>query len=228
MNRLLGCLALVLTVVSCTKSGSRGAPGTERGDCRAKLGDKDTGCNPGLLCLSNLCVAPPPADCTAVADQLASMDLGNYAEPDERAPVVAKYKTACETARVSKEEGECLDKATDKWSAGQCVPRMFPETASTGKADCKNVADKVRSAMAGKVSGIEGNPKMQQWFETTIQIIQQSCEEDAWPDALKKCILAAPTTGGVDAMQTCNGQMPPALQTKVQERLATAMRSMPQ
>src|SRR4051812_45288828 len=73
------------------------ALGKERADCRA-----DKTCDPGLLCLSNLCVRPPPADCQVVADQLASLDLGNYAEPEERAPVVAKYKGQCETLYVSK------------------------------------------------------------------------------------------------------------------------------
>src|SRR4051812_2182289 len=77
--------------------------GKERADCRS-----DKTCDQGLWCLSNLCVRPPAADCQVVADELASIDLGNYAEPEDRAPVVAKYKSQCETLYVSKEEGVCL------------------------------------------------------------------------------------------------------------------------
>jgi hypothetical protein len=214
----MGRLALVVMVLAIGCSKGHGTPGKERGDCRS--GDKDK-CDPGLLCLSNLCVRPPAADCTAVSETLASLDLGNYAEPEERAPVVATYKAACEKAYVSKEEGECLDKAHDKWTAGQCAPRMFPEMTAKG-GDCKQVVAKVEAAMRTQVDA--GNAQMKQWLETTTKVIAESCEQDAWPDALKKCILMSQSTPGVDAMQTCNQQFPPALQSKLQERLQTAMR----
>lgn len=217
MHRL--AVVVMVLAIGCAKDG-RGAAGTERGDCRG--GDKNK-CDPGLLCLSNLCVRPPAADCGMVSETLASLDLGNYAEPEERAPVVAKYKAACEKAHISKEEGECLDKAKDKWAAGQCAPRMFPEMSSTNTGDCKQVVAKVEAAMKGQVQGLD-QPNMVQWLATTMRVMQQSCEEDAWPDALKKCILTAQATPGVDAMQICNQQFPPALQSKLQERLQTAMR----
>lgn len=218
MGRFTFVLVLV-AAAACARGGSRGSPGQERGDCRA--GDKDR-CDTGLLCLSNLCVRPPPADCKLVGETLASMDLGNYAEPEQRAPVVTKYEAACTKARISKEEGECLDKAKDKWSAGQCAPRMFPEMASTNSGDCKLVVAKVESIMKGSLQG-QDNPQMQQWFGTTLRVLQQSCEQDAWPDSLKKCVLMAQGGPGQDAMQACNQQFPPALQTKLQERLQTAM-----
>jgi hypothetical protein len=206
----------ILLLVGCSQS--RGTPGEERADCRA--GDKDK-CNAGLLCLSNVCVRPPPADCQSVAESLASFDLGNYAEPEERAPVVAKYRSQCEKAYVTKEQGECLDKATDKWAAGQCAPKMFPEMASTNNGDCKKVVERVQAAIKDQIQ--TADPQMAKWFETTMTIMQQSCEQDAWPDSLKKCILTAQATPGVDAMQSCNQQMPPGLQTKLQERLTAAM-----
>jgi hypothetical protein len=214
----MGRFAVVLFVLAmgCSKGGgARGTPGAERGDCRSG----DAKCDPGLLCLSNLCVRPPSADCAMVSETLASLDLGNYAEVEERAPVVAKYKATCEKVYVSKEEGECLDKARDKWTAGQCAPRMFPEMTAKG-ADCKQVAAKLESAMK-QMQGME-NPQMAQYLETTVKVVGQSCAEDAWPDAVKQCILMQ--SGGADAMQVCNQQFPPALQTKLQERLQTAMR----
>ncbi|MBA3501350.1 MAG: hypothetical protein M4D80_37450 [Myxococcota bacterium] len=214
----MGRFALVVMVLAfgCSKGGgARGAAGTERGDCRTG----DNKCDQGLLCLSNLCVRPPAADCKMVSETLASLDLGNYAEPEERAPVVAKYKASCEKTYVSKEEGECLDKARDKWTAGQCAPRLFPEMTAKG-TDCKQVSTKIESAMK-QMQGME-NPQMAQYLETMVRVVGQSCVEDAWPDTVKQCILMQ--SGGADAMQVCNQQFPPALQSKLQERLQTAMR----
>jgi hypothetical protein len=212
-------VVLALIVVGCARGGARGTPGAERGDCRA--GDKP--CDPGLLCLSNLCVRPPGADCAMVGETLASLDLGNYAELEERAPVVAKYKAACDKARVTKEEGDCLDAARDKWTASQCAPRMFPELAAN-KGNCNAVVTRLENALRTQLQA-QDNPQIQQFIGTTLSVLRQSCEEDAWPDALKQCILTAQAAPGVDALQTCNQQMPPALQTKLQERLQTAMRT---
>jgi hypothetical protein len=226
-------LGMVLVVVSvcalgCSKEApSSGGPGAasdrpalgkERGDCK-------TGkvCDPGLLCLSNLCVRPPPADCQVVADQLASMDLGNYAEAEERAPVVANYKEACEKAYVSKEQGECIDKATTKFSAMECAAQMFPETRSTGRGDCPMVIAKIRASMQQTYANVN-DPQTQQMMAKAMTATQQSCEQDGWPDALKKCVLA--TANGVDGMGACNQQMPPALQQKMAERM-TAMMQQP-
>jgi hypothetical protein len=196
----------------------RSALGTERGDCRP-----DKTCDPGLLCLSNLCVRPPPADCQLVADQIASMELGNYAPVEDRAPTVAKYKAACEKAYVSKEQGECLDKARDKWSAAQCAPGMFPELEASGKAgDCVAVANKIRGAM-GRQMGNAPDPQTQQMFAKVMAVIQQSCEQDGWPDVLKKCISLSADSD--DAMQSCNQQMPPGLQQKISERMSKAMQN---
>ena len=207
---------LALVVVGCAQA-SRGTPGTERADCRAS----DQRCDDGLLCLSNVCVRPPGADCALVGETLASIDLGNYAELEERAPVVAKYRAACEKAHVTKEEGECLDRARDKWNAQRCARRMFPEaTASAG--NCGAVVGRVESALRAQIRGAP-DPQSEHWFTTTIDVMKQSCEEDAWPAALKECILASNAGQGVDAMQTCHAQMPPELQTQLQERLQTAM-----
>ena len=211
------CIAVLMACANSGGGGSRGAMGAERGDCRSA----DPKCEPGLLCLSNLCVRPPAADCTMVAETLASLDLGNYAEPEERAPVVAKYKTSCEKTYVSKEEGACIDKASDKWTAGQCAPRMFPEFAAN-KGDCKAVVARIENALKTQMQGTD--PQTQSYLASALRVMQQSCEEDAWPDALKKCILTTQDVPGVDAMQTCNQQMPPALQAKLQERMQTAMR----
>jgi hypothetical protein len=202
------------------KPGDRADLGHERQDCRA-----DKTCEPGLWCLSNLCVRPPGADCKLVAEELASIDLGNYAEPETREPVVAKYKDQCDKLMISKDEGACLDKAHDRWAAAQCVPRLFPDMASTSSNDCKLIGAKIKAAIE-KQANYVNNPQMKPWFDTTIKVVTESCEKDAWPDALKKCVLAADAPQNPMYFQNCTTQMPPTLQQQLQQRMNDAYSKM--
>lgn len=238
----LAWVGLVVGIAACSKSEpptvappSRPAPGTERGDCIAATGvehdETAVGtCAPGLWCLSNLCVRPPPADCQALADQLTSFDLGNYAEPEERAPVVATYKKACVKAMVSKEQGECVAKATDKFSAYQCAPLMFPEmmkTGDQGDADCSTIGEKMRSLL-DRSMGAQNDPNMAKMAVGIVQAVKASCAEDKWPVPLKQCILTAGNTAdNADAMAKCNSLMPPDIQQKLTERMMKIMQSQP-
>jgi hypothetical protein len=121
MKLTVGTWMLYLVVAGCQRdhTADRLIVGVERSSCRP-----DRTCDPGLVCLSDLCVRPPPADCDAVAEQLASIDLGNYAEPEDRAPVVARYAAACAAALITRREAHCIDLARDRSSAALCVPRM--------------------------------------------------------------------------------------------------------
>lgn len=220
MNRAAVVVVIVFAALGCQHDNNeagtvRVALGKERGDCKP-----NKVCDPGLQCLSNLCVRPPGADCQVVADGLASLDLGNYAEPETRTPVVARYRAACEKAYVTKEQGECLAKVMDKWSASQCAPDMFPEQKSTGAGgDCGAIATKIRAQMSKSMTG--SDPKTQEMFTKVMGVVQQSCEQDAWPDGFKKCILAAGDS--TDAMTACNSQMSPQLQQKMTDRMMKVM-----
>jgi hypothetical protein len=216
----LAGLALAITAVLGLAAGCRDrAPeveaGRERGSCRP-----DRTCDVGLLCLSNLCVRPPAADCQDVGEQLASIDLGNYAEPEDRAPVVARYKAACEAAVLSRDEQQCLDRTRDRWSAARCAPRMFPDLASSSVGDCGAIVARVRAATQNQASYFS-DPRMKTWFDRTMAVMQESCEQDHWPDALKKCMLAGDELAAMT--QACNQQTPPALRQRLQERLNQAM-----
>ncbi len=223
---------MILLATGCQKEASEAGParpalGKERGDCKP-----NKVCEPGLLCLSNLCVRPPPADCQQVADIVASFELGNYAEVEAREPVVARYKAACEKVYVSKEAGECFTKATDKASAELCAPEMFAKAPAQkvgveaplgGGGDCATIAEKIRNQM-GKQMG-NSDPQTQQMFEKVIKIVRESCEQDAWPPAFKSCVIAAGES--TDAMNKCSKDMPPALQQKMTERMSKAMQPGP-
>lgn len=214
----IAVLMLAITLAgatgACARDRAAGPLGHERSDCRP-----DRSCDTGLMCLSNLCVRPPPADCQAVADQLTSLDLGNYAEPEDRAPVVARYKGACEAAMLTKEEGQCIDKARDRWTAGECAPRMFHDVASNSTGECAAIVTRVREAMV-KQAAYLNDPKIKGWFDRTSAILEQSCAQDHWPDSVKKCML---TSDPASLTTACNDQMPQALQQRLQERLTQAM-----
>jgi hypothetical protein len=210
-------LALMLALGACSHGSSdRGAIGAERGDCRP-----DKTCDPNLLCLSNLCVRPPPADCQDVAETLASIELGNYAEPETRAPVIAKYKSDCDRLYVTKEEGKCLEPARDAWTAASCVPRMFP--AYSGKQSCAEVLKKIETTVQKQNPTIASDPQAKAYFEATMHSVQDSCQQDAWPAELKQCLLEQDLYSGNPTESPCNPKIPPGLQQKLQERIAKAM-----
>jgi xanthine/CO dehydrogenase XdhC/CoxF family maturation factor len=196
---------------SGSSTGSASRAGRERGDCRP-----DKGCDPGLLCLSDLCVRPPAADCIAVAESLASLELGNYAPREQRAAVVAVKRAACETAMVSKDEGKCLDAAHDKYAVAACVPRMFPDVAvGSGSAggSCDAIAARMRALIAKK------DPAQDKMIAAATAVVRASCAEDGWPESFKQCLLAS-----VDAdMRACESQMPPGLQQRMQDRMRKTM-----
>jgi hypothetical protein len=220
-------LAVLVLVVAagCQHKGEaapetgHAAAGHERGDCRP-----DKTCDSGLWCLSNLCVRPPAADCKLTAETLASIDLGNYAEPEVREPAVAQYKAECERLYVSKDEGKCLEKRTTG-GAPRSACADVPDRASSGSGDCEQISMKIKTWIE-KQANYVNNPQMKKWFDTTIRVVKQSCVEDNWPDNLKKCVLGSDVSQNPAAMQGCTGQTPPALQQKMQERLTKAMQDM--
>lgn len=226
-------VVVLLLAAGCQKDASaptgpvRPALGKERGDCKP-----DKSCDPGLLCLSNLCVRPPPADCQQVADVLASFDLGNYAEPETREPVVAKYKATCDKVYVSKEQGECILNAGSKQAAEQCAPAMFggPEVkpgagggSGAPSGECATIAEKIKSQMTRQMGNAD--PQTQQMFAKMITIVRESCEQDGWPAEFRSCVISA--GDNTDAMNKCNTMMPQAVQQKMTERMTKAMQPSP-
>ena len=89
-----------------------------------------------ILLLARL-VGRMPADCDDVAEQLTSFELGNYAEPEDRAPVADKHRAVCRREGVTRDEAVCLDNARSRFAGARCVPRLFPDIAM---ADCESAA----------------------------------------------------------------------------------------
>ncbi|MBK9032415.1 MAG: hypothetical protein IPL61_14080 [Myxococcales bacterium] len=210
--------AFVVGAIGCGRTSTSGpttaAAGEERGACRA-----DRTCAEGLMCLSDLCVRPPGADCQVVGAHAASIELGNYAAVEARAPTIAKFVALCEQVHVTKDEGACLVETRDQWSAAQCAPKLYPHVKTSG-GDCKAIAGKVRSAIASSMGAPD--PQIQQMLDKVAGVIEPSCEQDGWPDALKACLRAS--AGTMDGFNACEQLTPPALKQKMSERMQQAMR----
>jgi hypothetical protein len=197
--------------------------GKERGDCVAPTGGpKGAGigaCDPGLECLSNVCVRPPPADCQVIGDQFASFELGNYAEPEQRAPVANKYKAACEKAYVSKEQGGCMAQARDRFAAMQCAPAMFPELSApaAGGSACASAIAVETGLMGSQFSSADPQGKVM--LDEIMGAMLESCEQDKWPQPLVACIANAKAMTDLGA---CNNLMPPAVAKSMQDRVSAA------
>ncbi len=196
----------LLAMSACDGGTSSG--GGERAACRKD----EPRCEPGLVCMSERCVRPPPADCAAVADSLVSIELGNYASREQRVALTPAKRAACEQARVSADEATCLGKATNLWSAATCVPRLFPKVEATG---CAPVVARIRATIAGAVGN---DPTATQMVDTATAVIAASCAEDGWPEEVRRCILEAPGDGP-EAMNQCEQVFPPALREKLEERM---------
>lgn len=90
------------------------------------------------------------------------------------------------------------------------------------KIDCTHVAAKVRATYTQQqVDMFKSDATLAKWFDTTIRIIRESCDQDSWPEPVKQCIVAAKS--GSNTLQSCNQTMPAALQQKLQKRMVAAM-----
>lgn len=88
------------------------------------------------------------------------------------------------------------------------------------------MVDKVRGAYPeDQVAQLSKQPKMARWFEATLKIVGESCEQDAWPDSVKACALAL-QPGDRKGLTACNQAMPADLQKKMQARVVAAMKTL--
>jgi hypothetical protein len=168
-------VTLTLTLAAaCSKQGGGGAePGKERGPC---YGNRT--CDEGLVCLSDLCVAPPAADCAKVAEHLSYLLLGNYAPREERAAYVAGVHSECTAMRLSKEDGDCLLRAEGRQSIGQCARPL-------GVGDCTKIVTHLKSILPS------GGPDP--WLVTEADRFIARCKNEVPSKALETCVLGVKT-----------------------------------
>ena len=160
---------------------------------------------------------PPAADCDAVAASLVSLELGNYVPREERVAALPVKRALCEQQRITVAEAACLAKASDPWSAATCVPRMYPEAVG---GDCAAVTEKMRVLFGGMAGS---DPSQQAMVDKALAMVRTSCNDDHWPEALRRCILSA-KSGDAAALGACEKITPPELKAKLQQRMMTLAR----
>jgi hypothetical protein len=205
-------LTIAVLVAACSKSA--GTPGTERGPCKS-----DHACEGGLVCLSDLCVRPPAGDCAQVAEALASVTLGNYAEKDARAKRVAELRAQCDRAELSVDDALCLTSAKSKYAMAKCPKPLLPELAALAKdqGGCTAVGAKME-ALAKVEIAKDPNDPMTKLLPDILAAVVASCQEDEWPDDVKDCLVSAEPTD-THAADRCIEKMTPAVKDKFMKRI---------
>lgn len=176
MRNLVAVLVLVVAIGGCKKDGGAGSgkEGSERGACYG-----NGTCNDGLVCLSNLCVRPPGADCDKVAEKLGGLLLGNYSPRAERDAFLATTRAECTAAALTKEEGDCLLGAAHRNALSRC-PKVI------GVGDCTKIVPHLDT--------LRTDP----YLMTTADKLQARCKNETPSKALEVCVLAAKALADLD------------------------------
>ena len=212
----MGSMRNVLVVVAALAASSCSrapAAGSERGPCRA-----GKACDPGLSCQSDLCVRPPPADCGAVAESLASITVGNYAPRPERAKAVADLRARCEQARLSADEGRCIVAAKGRFALSKCPRPLLPGLADLARdpSGCHAVAAPMEEI--GRVQLASADPVMRGILPKLVEVIESSCTDGAWSDEVKGCMLEA-SPEAKSSVDQCMKKMSSTQRDAFQQRL---------
>jgi len=169
---LVVLLAAALSTGACKKRAPAGpVAGSERGPCKP-----DSSCDPGLTCLSQLCVRPPPADCAKVAEQLSYLLLDNYAPREQRDQFRAETQRQCQDAHLAERDGECLIAARSRVELRDCPHPL-------GIGDCRKIEAHLESLRA--TSGVDA------YLVTPADRIISRCKGEAPSLAFEQCALAA-------------------------------------
>lgn len=176
-------VVIVLALVGCQSKPDAGASagagaGKERGPCYG-----NGTCDQGLVCLSQLCVAPPAADCAAIADHLGGLLLGNYAPRDERDAFIATAARDCTAAKLTRDAGDCLLRAESRQAIGACPTPL-------GVGDCTKIVPHLQ-AMLPKTG-------TDQWLVTGADRLIARCKNEVPSQRLEQCVLAAKTIEQVE------------------------------
>lgn len=205
---------VLLVAAACSKD--KGGTGKERGPC---YGNKT--CDTGLVCLSEICVRPPGADCAKVGEKLASYRMGNYAPKEERDKVVGELTAQCTKEQLTADEGECILDATTRYDVASC-PRPLLAELSGDKTGCGAAGDNLVRLLVTEMAG--SDPKTRAAVDKVspevASAIAESCEKDLWPEVSKKCVATATTT---DALDDCRKTFPEGLEERIEKRLEPAL-----
>lgn len=132
-------------------------------------------------------VTPPEqATCAMVGEVVASIEVGNYADPEERAPVVAKHAAICDALKLDQATRTCIAEQGDKMSIAYCSPEMVPDTKIeiVAAADCTAAIDAANARLASRPA-YDWEKK---WWSPRAAAFLASCKKDRWTKQLGDCV----------------------------------------
>jgi hypothetical protein len=131
--------------------------------------------------------APEPT-CELVAETLVSLELGNYADPEERAPKVAMQQKRCEGMKLSRDDRQCVVDSYDKTSVAYCVPALFPKEPQP-KALSKVECDAITKQMSVNLTNQMTAQRIadQRVWERQLLVASEACMADRWNAAMGQC-----------------------------------------
>jgi hypothetical protein len=131
--------------------------------------------------------APEPT-CNLVAQTLVSLELGNYAEPEERAPKIAVEERRCTAMRLSREDRQCVVDSYDRTSIAYCVPALFPkepQPVAVNAARCDRAAKQMMTQLEAQLRN-QRVPDQRVW-ERQLLVAIEACRADRWNEAMAQC-----------------------------------------
>lgn len=152
------------------------------------------------------------ASCTDVGISAASLEVGNYASEEERAPVARRYRARCVRTRLDRAERQCVFEAPDDVTVAYCAPRFWPNHVVdiVDTTTCAAITQQIRLRTGAAPEGQLGERK--------LAALQQSCEEDRWTAAFGQCAGAMQSASYV--VPYCQHVAPAPLLTRLQDRMA--------
>lgn len=126
------------------------------------------------------------ATCATVGQVLASIEVGNYAEPGEREPVVEKHTQACEQLKLDQATRTCVAQQSDKMSIAYCAPALVPDVAMeiVPASECDAVIKRANDRMAKQPSFAYER----KWWDPRASGYAASCKKDRWTKQFATCI----------------------------------------
>lgn len=211
-------VGVLVAAAACSKGGGdaegrAGADdGQERGDCYG-----NGTCDPGLVCYSDLCVRPPPADCAKVAEKLSGYRLDNYAPRDERRRVIDELTRLCRDAHLTEEEGRCILGAQGRAAIASCPRPLLPELTGD-PSGCVVFAKHFAELVLAKLAADGADPARLTGHRGELTgALDTSCRDDGWTDAARACVLDASSMDAAE--RACESALPDELQRKIRDRI---------
>lgn len=130
----------------------------------------------------------PEPTCKLVAETLVSLELGNYAEPEERAPKVAIEERRCAAMRLSRDDRQCVIDSSDRTSVAYCVPALFPkepQPVAVNGARCDKAAKQMMQQLDAQLRQ-QRVPDQRVW-ERQLLVAIDACRTDRWNEAMAQC-----------------------------------------